>query len=73
MRHQPSGYFTPSETTTQRNKIYALLLDSGNNSNPITGAQVSANVSFWLYDGTNYTNSTTQIPLNEDIDHSGLL
>ena len=29
-----SDIITPSETTTQKNKIYALLLDSGNNSSP---------------------------------------
>jgi len=68
----PSGYITPTEKVTQRNKIFALLLDSGNNSNPITGAQVTANVTYWMYDSINYTNSTTTIQLAEDQNHSGL-
>ncbi|MCX9083309.1 MAG: cytochrome c3 family protein, partial [Candidatus Methanoperedens sp.] len=62
----------PSEKVTQRNKVFALLLDSGNDSNPITGAQVTANVTYWTYDSVNYTNSTTTIQLIEDINHSGL-
>ncbi|MCX9083185.1 MAG: cytochrome c3 family protein, partial [Candidatus Methanoperedens sp.] len=68
----PSDYFMPSDKTIQKNRIYALLLDSGNNSNPITGAQVNANVTYWLYNGTTYSNKTSQIPLIEDMDHRGL-
>ncbi|CAG0986036.1 hypothetical protein METP3_02364 [Methanosarcinales archaeon] len=67
-----SGFITPPDKTTQKNRIYALLLDSGNNSNPVTGAQVTANITYWLYDGTTYTNSTTRIQLIEDMGHSGL-
>jgi hypothetical protein len=66
-----SGYITPPEKTTQRNNIYALLLDSGNNSNSITGAQVFANITFWTYDGANYTDKTNQVQLTEDTNHSG--
>ncbi|VVB86921.1 Cytochrome c3 [uncultured archaeon] len=66
-----SGYITPPEKVTQRNNIYALLLDSGNNSSPIMGAQVTANITFWTYDGANYTNKTSQIQLTEDTNHSG--
>lgn len=68
----PSGFITPPEKITQRNGVYALLLDSGNNSSPIIGAQVTANVTYWKYDGVNYTNHTTQVQLTEDINHSGL-
>ncbi|MFZ3384840.1 MAG: carboxypeptidase regulatory-like domain-containing protein, partial [Candidatus Methanoperedens sp.] len=63
---------TPPEKTTQRNNIYALLLDSGNNSNPITGAQVEANITYWTFDGTNYINNTKRIQLTEDLSHTGL-
>ena len=66
-----SGYITPPEQTTQRNNIYALLLDSGNNSTPIKNAQVTANITYWMYDGVNYTNNTVQINLTEDPDHNG--
>jgi hypothetical protein len=68
----PSGFLTPPEKTTQRNNIYALLLDSGNNSNPITGAQVAANITYWTFDGISYINHTKQIPLTEDLSHRGL-
>ena len=68
----PSGYITPPEKATQRNNIYALLLDSGNNSNPIIGAQVEANITYWTFDGTSYINNTKQIQLTEDLSHSGL-
>jgi len=67
----PSGFIEPPERTTQKNNIYALLLDSGNNSNPIMGAQVMANVTYWVYDGINYINHSSQIQLTEDLDHSG--
>lgn len=40
----PSGFITPNESVTQRENIYALLLDEGNNSNPISGASVVADV-----------------------------
>jgi len=67
-----SGYMSPPEKMTQRNSIYALLLDSGNNSNPIKNAQVTADVTYWIYDGVNYTNQNSQIQLTEDSNHSGL-
>jgi hypothetical protein len=67
----PSGRIMPSEQITQRNNIYALLLDSGNNSTPINGALVSANITYWLYDGSNYTSRTTRVDLTEDTNHSG--
>jgi hypothetical protein len=66
-----SSYITPLEKVNQRNNIYALLLDSGDNSTPITGAQVTANITYWIYDGANYTNSTVQLQLIEDTDHGG--
>ena len=75
-----SGYMNPGdkpfdkppEKTTQKNSIYALLLDSGNNSAPIKNAQVTADVAYWMYDGVNYTNHISHIPLTEDSNHSGL-
>ncbi|NJD78883.1 MAG: hypothetical protein FIB08_17620, partial [Candidatus Methanoperedens sp.] len=68
----PSGYTEPPEKTTQRNHIYALLLDDGNNSNPIKNAQVTADVTYWLFDGVNYTDHASQIQLTEDPNHNGL-
>ncbi|MDW7777082.1 MAG: cytochrome c3 family protein [Methanosarcinales archaeon] len=62
---------TPREKVTQRNGIYALLLDSGNNTNPIKGAQVVANVTYWIYDGVSYTNHSIQVPLSEDLNLDG--
>jgi len=67
-----SGQMIPPEITTQRNKIYALLLDSGNNSAPINGAQVTADIIYWMYNGTNYTNATYRLDLTEDPEHEGL-
>ncbi|NJD77388.1 MAG: hypothetical protein FIB08_09885, partial [Candidatus Methanoperedens sp.] len=67
-----SGFITPNESVTQRNNIYALLLDDGNNSNPISGAQVMANVTYWTYDGTNYVSNNQSVQLIEDINHRGL-
>ena len=75
-----SGYMNPTdkpiekppEKTTQKNNIYALLLDSGNDSNPITNALVTADVTYWIYDGVNYTNHTMNVQLREDLNHSGL-
>ncbi len=67
----PSGFISPPEKMTQRNRIYALLLDSGNNSSPITGALVTANITYWTYDGTTYTNHTNQVQLTEDTSRSG--
>jgi len=66
-----SGFMEPPENTTQRNNIYALLLDSGNNSSPISGADVKANVTYWEFDGENYTNKTIQISLIENVNHIG--
>ena len=67
-----SGFITSAENVTQRNGIYALLLDSGNDSSPITGAQVISNITYWEYDGLTYENKTISIQLNEDPDHVGL-
>ncbi|HEY9206724.1 MAG TPA: cytochrome c3 family protein, partial [Candidatus Methanoperedens sp.] len=67
----PSGFITPSERNIQRTNIYALLLDSGNNSNPITGAQLIANITYWTYDGRNYTNHTKQVQLTEQMNQKG--
>lgn len=67
----PTNKIMPPEQITQRNNIYTLLLDSGNNSAPINGAQVSANVTYWLYDGSNYTSNTNRVDLTEDTNHSG--
>jgi hypothetical protein len=67
----PSGYIEPPGKAIQRNNIYAFLLDSENSSNPITGAQVTANVTYWTYDGINYLNHTIQIQLAEDLNHQG--
>ncbi|MCL7414026.1 MAG: hypothetical protein M8353_10515, partial [ANME-2 cluster archaeon] len=67
----PSNKIIPPEQTTQRNNIYALLLDSGNNSTPIKGAQVTANITYWMYNGTDYFNSIVQVNLTEDTNHSG--
>ncbi|MCL7413097.1 MAG: cytochrome c3 family protein [ANME-2 cluster archaeon] len=68
----PSRNLTvPSEKVTQRNGIYTLLLDSGNNTNPIKGAQVVANVTYWIYDGEYYTNYSIQVPLSEDLNLDG--
>ena len=69
------GYSTekimPAEQVTQRNSIYALLLDSGNNSTPINGANVTANITYWIYDNISYANNTIQVQLTEDTEHSG--
>jgi len=62
------------EKTTQRT-AYMPPADSGNNSNPIKNAQVTADLTYWIYTGgggENYTSHTIQIPLREDLDHSGL-
>ncbi len=67
----PTNKIKPPEQITQRNKIFTLLLDSGNNSAPINGAQVSANVTYWLYNGSSYTDNTIRVDLTEDTNHSG--
>ncbi len=67
----PTNRINPPEQITQRNKIFTLLLDSGNNSTPINGAQVSANVTYWSYDGSSYTGNTIRVDLTEDTNHSG--
>ena len=69
--NRSSGYIIPQENVTQKNNIYALLLDDGNNSSPITGAQVTAGVTYWVYDGTNYTSYVNSVQLNEDPSHQG--
>ena len=66
-----SGFITPSENVTQRQNIYALLLDDGNNSNPISGATVVANVTYWTYDNVSYSNHTIPIQLAEDTNRKG--
>jgi hypothetical protein len=67
----PSGFITPPENVTQRNNIYALLLDDGNNSNPITGATVVANVTYWTYDNVSYTSHVIPVQLTEDVSRQG--
>lgn len=67
----PSGYITPSEKVIQRDNIYTLLLDDGNNSNPISDANVVANVTYWIFDGANYTSSISSVQLTEDINRRG--
>jgi hypothetical protein len=67
----PSGYILPPEKVNQKNNIYALLLDDGNNSNPITGASVTANVTYWIYDGITYTSHVNSVGLVEDADRKG--
>lgn len=67
----PSGYVIPSENVIQRDNIYALLLDDGNNSNPITGANVTVNVTYWKYDGVSYTSYIKFVQLTENINHKG--
>ena len=66
-----SRYITPDESVIQRETIYALLLDDGNNSNPISGANVVANITFWMYDGASYTSNITSVLLIEDINRKG--
>ncbi|TFH44084.1 MAG: hypothetical protein E4G94_04010, partial [ANME-2 cluster archaeon] len=66
-----SRYISPSEKITQHNNIYALLLDDGNYSNPIQGATVAANVTYWIYNGADYANHTIQVQLIEDSSHVG--
>lgn len=66
-----TGRIIPPEQTTQKNNIYALLLDSGNKSAPIDGAMVTANITYWIYDSISYANNTIQIQLIEDMDHGG--
>jgi hypothetical protein len=67
-----SGFITPSENVTQRQNIYVLLLDDGNNSNPISGATVVANVSYWIWDNISYTNNhTVPVQLAEDTNRKG--
>lgn len=66
-----SGFITPPENVTQRNNIYALLLDDGNNSNPITGATVVANVTYWAYDNVSYVSRVIPVQLTEDTTRKG--
>ncbi len=67
----PSNFMIPPEKVIQKNNIYALLLDNGNNSNPISGANVTANVTYWKYDGTSYTNNISSVHLIEDSNRKG--
>ena len=67
----PSNFIIPPEKVTQKNNIYALLLDDGNNSNPISGANVEANVTYWEYNGTSYTSNISSIQLTEDPNRKG--
>jgi len=48
------------------------LLDSGNDSNPITNALVTADVTYWIYDGVNYTNHTMMYTQGRPQSVSGL-
>ncbi|TFH46065.1 MAG: hypothetical protein E4G94_03275, partial [ANME-2 cluster archaeon] len=66
-----SGYITPSEKVIQKNNIYSLLLDDKNNSNPISGANVVANVTYWIYNGTNYSSNIISVQLTEDMSRRG--
>ncbi len=67
----PSGFIVPSEKITQKNNIYALLLDDGNNSSPISAANVVANVTYWIYNGTDYASKIISVQLTEDINRNG--
>jgi hypothetical protein len=67
----PGGFIVPSEKITQKNNIYALLLDDGNNSNLISGANVLANVTYWIYNGTDYASNVISVQLTEDINRRG--
>src|SRR4030067_1342356 len=67
----PSGFMSPNESVTQRENIYSLLLDDGNNSNPISGANVTANVTYWTYDNVSYSNHTIPVQLAEDTNRKG--
>ncbi|TFH46300.1 MAG: hypothetical protein E4G94_02700, partial [ANME-2 cluster archaeon] len=67
----PSGFIVPFEKITQKNNIYALLLDDGNNSNPISGADVVANVTYWIFNGTGYASNIISVQLTEDINSRG--
>lgn len=66
----PSGFMFPPNIT-QRENISALLLDDGNNSSPISGAIVIANVTYWTYDNVSYSNHTVPVQLLEDPDRKG--
>jgi hypothetical protein len=67
----PSGFIIPNESVTQRENIYALLLDDGNNSTPISGATVVADVTYWTYDNVSYKNHTLPVQLAEDTNRKG--
>lgn len=67
----PSGFITPPENVTQANNIYALLLDDGNDSNPIIGAIVVANVTYWTYDNISYVSHVMPVQLTEDTNRKG--
>ena len=67
----PSGYIVPPENVIQRNNISALLLDDGNNSTPISGANVVADVTYWKYNGSSYTSNVITILLSEDTNRPG--
>ncbi len=66
-----SGFIIPNESVIQGENIYALLLDDGNNSTPISGATVVADVTYWTYDNVSYTNPTIPVQLIEDPNRKG--
>ncbi len=67
----PTGYIIPAENITQRDNIFALLLDDGNNNTPISGANVVADVTYWKYDNIGYTSNVTSFQLVEDPNRLG--
>lgn len=69
--NRSSGFIVPSENVTQKNNIYVLLLDDGNNSSPVSGASVTANITYWTYDSINYSSHVKSVPLYEDFNHKG--